>query len=263
MALCTSCGSEVAGSASFCTSCGQRLPGAAQPATAVTVTRLLCSACGAQADPGSLFCTGCGQRLEAAPASITAQASAAPSEPNPSVTPAVQTQEATRPVSEQPAAAQATEPAVASPAFMRVETTPSEVAVPPAMEPAPQIAAPPYAAPSEYRPEQPRTGAFRLIVFILLLIIVAGAFGGWYFWGVETVIVCSPPDVQVFLDDQELAPTSYGRYVIPHLPRKAHVLKVQRSGYADTIEKLDFPLSSSREWVNIRLVRSRPTRSVR
>ena len=35
--------------------------------------------------------------------------------------------------------------------------------------------------------------------------------------GVETVIVCSPPDVTVFLDNKELAPTSYGRYVIPHL----------------------------------------------
>ncbi|HEY1529148.1 MAG TPA: hypothetical protein VGH51_23215 [Candidatus Angelobacter sp.] len=147
---------------------------------------------------------------------------------------------------------------------MRVETTPSAVAIPPAMEPAPQVAAPPYAAPSEYPSEQPRSGgAFRLIVVILLLTMVAGAFGGWYFWGVETVIVCSPPDVQVFLDDQELAPTSYGRYVIPHLSRNAHVLKVQRSGYADTIEKLDFPLSSSREWVNIRLMRSRPIRSGR
>jgi hypothetical protein len=140
-----------------------------------------------------------------------------------------------------------------------VEAAPAAVVVPAAMEPAPQVATPVYAAPSDYPSAQPRRGAFRLIVGVLLLLIVASAFGGWYFWGVETVIVCSPPDVKVFLDDQELTPTSYGRYVIPHLSRKPHVLTVQRPGCADTIERLDFPLSSSHEWVNIRLVRSGQT----
>lgn len=72
--------------------------------------------------------------------------------------------------------------------------------------------------------------------------------------GVETVIVCSPPDVIVLLDDKELVPTSYGRYVIPHLSRQPHLLKVQRAGFADIIEKLDFPLMSLHEWVNIKLV---------
>ena len=75
--------------------------------------------------------------------------------------------------------------------------------------------------------------------------------------GVETVIVCSPPGVTVFLDDKELAPTSYGRYVIPHLSRKPHFLKVQSPGFADTIERLDFPMTSLHEWVNIKLVPSR------
>ncbi len=98
------------------------------------------------------------------------------------------------------------------------------------------------------------------MVFILLIIIVGGAVGGWYFWGVETIVVCSPPDVTVFLDDRQVGATSYGRYVIPHLSRRTHLLRVQKPGFADTIEKLDFPLSSSREWVNIRLVPSRQIR---
>ena len=81
--------------------------------------------------------------------------------------------------------------------------------------------------------------------------------------GVETVIVCSPPDVTVFLDNKELAPTSYGRYVIPHLSRQPHLLKVQRAGFADTIERLDFPMTSLHEWVNIKLVPHRPAQPSR
>jgi hypothetical protein len=95
---------------------------------------------------------------------------------------------------------------------------------------------------------------------VLLLLIVVGGFGGWYFMGVETVVVCSPPDVTVFLDGKELAPTSYGRYVIPHLSRQPHLLRVQRAGFADTIERLDFPMTSLHEWVNIKLVPRRLTR---
>jgi hypothetical protein len=97
-------------------------------------------------------------------------------------------------------------------------------------------------------------------VLVLLLVIVVCGFGGWYLMGVETVIVCSPPDVTVFLDDKELTPSSYGRYVIPHLSRKAHFLKVQSPGFADTIERLDFPMTSLHEWVNIKLVPSRQIR---
>jgi hypothetical protein len=134
-------------------------------------------------------------------------------------------------------------------------STPEDAATQPAA--APQIAPPICAAPSDYPPAQPSGGAFRVVVLILLLVIVAGAFGGWYFWGVETVIVCSPPDVRVSLDDKELTPSSYGRYVIPHLSRQSHLLKVQRPGFADTLQRLDFSLSSLHEWVNIKLVPSR------
>jgi hypothetical protein len=128
--------------------------------------------------------------------------------------------------------------------------------------PAPHVAAPLYATPSDYPPAQPAGGgAFRIIVLVLLLLILVGGFGGWYFMGVETVIVCSPPDVTVFLDDKELPPTSYGRYVVPHLSREPHLLRVQRAGFADTIERLDFSMTSLHEWVNIKLVPRRPTRS--
>ncbi|HEU4416400.1 MAG TPA: hypothetical protein VFT65_16545 [Candidatus Angelobacter sp.] len=76
----------------------------------------------------------------------------------------------------------------------------------------------------------------------------------------ETIIVCSPPDARVSLDDKELPSDPSGRYVIPHLSRSPHLLKVQRRGFADTLQRLDFPLSSSREWITIVLVPSRPAR---
>jgi hypothetical protein len=208
------------------------------------------------------------------------------------VAPATPTLEATQPVILDPisatqasamptSTAQTTEPVVAAPAPSRVESTlaaaaplvedppvvsnPTPVEPTPVqslpVEPAPQVAPPIYAAPSDYPPAQPGGGAFRVIVLVLLLLIVIGGFGGWYFMGVETVIVCSPPDVKVFLDDKELPPTSYGRYVIPHLSRQPHLLKVQRAGFADTIERLDFPFTSLHEWVNIKLVPHRPARS--
>jgi hypothetical protein len=107
---------------------------------------------------------------------------------------------------------------------------------------------------------QPGSGKFRMIVLALLLVIVMGALGGWYFWGVETVVVVSPPNARVLLDGQELSTISPGRYVISHLSRKPHLLRVQSPGFADTIQRLDFPLTSLQEWVNITLVRSRQPR---
>jgi hypothetical protein len=138
------------------------------------------------------------------------------------------------------------------------EVNPTPVDATP-VEPA-QIAPPLYAGHADYPPAQPGGGPFRVIVLILLLLILLGGLGAWYFMGVETVIVCSPPDVKVFLDDKELPPTSYGRYVIPHLSRQPHLLRVQRAGFADTIERLDFPMTSLHEWVNIKLVPRRQTR---
>ncbi|HEV8490681.1 MAG TPA: zinc-ribbon domain-containing protein [Candidatus Angelobacter sp.] len=237
MALCTSCGSKVDDAASFCTSCGQRMPSSNGATATVTVTRPTCSACGAQVDLGSVFCTNCGQQMAAQPAVIEDTA------PAPSQAP---------PIAASTAPPLAVDAATVPPPLP--VTSPEDAAVQPA---APQIAPPVFATPADYSPEQPGGGAFRAVVIILLLVIVVGALGGWYFWGVETVIVCSPPDVRVFLDDKELQPLSYGRYVVPHLSRQSHLLKVQRPGFADTIQKLDFPLTSTQEWVNIKLVPSR------
>jgi len=192
---------------------------------------------------------------------------------------------AVEPVIEAPASVEptrdvATEPVIAAPAPSTVEAAPAAVATTPLVEdrpavavpvkpspvekthiePTPQMAAPVYATRSDYPPAQPGGGAFRMIVLVLLIVIVVGGLGGWYFMGVEIVIVCSPPDVTVFLDNKELAPTSYGRYVVPHLSRQPHLLRVQRTGFADTIERLDFPMTSLHEWVNVKLVPHRQTR---
>jgi hypothetical protein len=125
-------------------------------------------------------------------------------------------------------------------------------------QPARSSIAPDYAAEPAYQPPQPPgSGKFRAVVLILSLVIVLGGLGGWYFWGVDAVVVVSPPDARVFLDGQELYPKGDGRYEIPHLARKPHLLKVQSPGFADTIQRLDFPLTSLNEWVNVTLVRSR------
>ena len=264
------------------------VPGVAATAPPVTETTVqtaspnpFCTSCGTKVEPGSRFCTNCGQ-----PAAVESTSVAAPEKKVASAAPAV---EATQPVDGAPASVEptkdsiATVPVIAAPALATVESTPAAVAVTPLVEdrpavavpgkpvpleathvePTPQIAAPVYATPSDYPPAQPGGGTFRTIVLILLLLIVVGGLGGWYFMGVETVIVCSPPDVTVFLDNKELPPTSYGRYVIPHLSRQPHLLRVQRAGFADTIERLDFPMTSLHEWVNVKLVPRRQTRPSR
>jgi hypothetical protein len=250
MALCTSCGNQVEESASFCTSCGHPMPAGVEPSAAVTVTRPVCSSCGAQVNPDSAFCTECGQRVATHPVPIKETA------PVPTAAPTI--------------APIIAEPVVVAPlpAPVSVETAPAAVTAESPVEqdsvkPAPQLAAPVYATPVEYQPAQPGGGAFRTVILILLLLILIGGFGGWYFMGVETVIVASPPDVTVYLDNKKLPPTSYGRYVVPHLSRNAHLLRVQRPGFADTIQRLDFPLSSLHEWVNIKLVPRRQQPSSR
>ena len=259
MAVCPSCGSEVSGSSKFCTTCGKPMP-AATPAAPAPATAF-CTSCGSKLQPNMRFCTGCGATVTAATPAVTAAEPAmvatAPVKQQPvaAPTPAARTQTAPdeppqQTMSPGSSAVQATTPAA----------TQTEIA-PPTTQPEPQSIAPTYPAQLAYSQEkQPGSGRFRIVVLILLLVIVLGALGGWYFWGVETVIVCSPPDVRVFLDGQELAASSYGRYVVPHLSRKTHLLKVQSAGFADTIQRLDFPLTSLHEWVNVTLVRSRQPR---
>jgi predicted amidophosphoribosyltransferase len=286
--FCTECGKRLDAQATA----AESVPASAVAATAplevetvapTTSPNPFCTSCGSKLEPGTGFCTNCGHPAPVGSAKVSDSATNVAT-PAPAL-------EATQPVSIEPGIAPAAsaeprpdpislETVVAAPETSRVESTPAAVAVTPLVEdlpvvavpvkpvpvkpapvqPAPQVAAPVYAVPSEYPPVQPSGGAFRIIVLVLLLLIVVGGFGGWYFMGVETVIVCSPPDVTVFLDGKELPPTSYGRYVIPHLSRQPHLLRVQRSGFADTIERLDFPMTSLHEWVNIKLVPRRPAR---
>ena len=264
--ICSSCGAQVDPGSVFCINCGQQMaqtavieetapsPAKAEPAPIAAATApsavdakptpaapsAVCRSCGAKLEPETSFCTICGQPMSgsdtttATPPSVVPQARAVES--------------ATAEPAKAPFAAE-TAATLHAPSV----TTPEDAATQPVPPTAPQIAPPIYATPSDYSPAQPGGGAFRTVV-VVLLVIMAGAFGGWYFWGVETVIVCSPPDVRVFLDDKELTPESYGRYVIPHLSRQSHLLKVQRPGFADTLQRLDFSLTSSHEWVNIKLV---------
>jgi len=290
--VCSACGAQVDHDSVFCNECGTRLDeqpppiaevvpvvaAAAPPAleTAPPSLTAFCTNCGTSLDPGTGFCTNCGQPVAGSANKVPDLTSrVAPA------TPALETEQTARvnevaatsitPKStEAPAQPQ---PIKTTPALSSIEAASAASAVAPLaqpdpieqapVKPAPQVAAPLYATPSDYPPAQPGGSSFRVIVLILLLLIVLGGLGGWYFMGVETVIVCSPPDVTVFLDNKELAPTSYGRYVIPHLSRQTHLLRVQRAGFADTIERLDFPLTSLHEWVNIRLVPRRTTRPSR
>ena len=286
--VCSSCGAPVDPDSVFCTECGKRLD--AQPApvaeavaavaantpsateTVPPSLTVFCTHCGTRLDPRTGFCTNCGQPV--------ADGSTKVPDAGSDVAPALPTLDAPQTmhvneVAERPITPERTEtpmlpgPIKTTPASSTVEAAPVASTIAPLAEPgpieqnlvtpAPQVAAPLYATPSDYPPVQPRGGAFRVIVLVLLLLILVGGLGGWYFMGVETVIVCSPPDVTVFLDGKELAPTSYGRYVVPHLSRQPHLLKVQRPGFADTIERLDFPLASLHEWVNIKLVPHRQT----
>jgi len=261
--ICSSCGAQVDSGSVFCTNCGHRMaqpavmeetaPTPASPST--SSSSAVCRSCGATLAPESSFCIACGQPRSGSDATTAAPAA--------SVMPPPQTPFAIESSTAEPARVPApAETAVTSlsPSVTAREDAARQPAPPAAPQIAPPVIAPPviappiYATPTDYSSAQPGGGAFRTVVLILLLLIVAGAFGGWYFWGVETVIVCSPPDVRLFLDDKELQPSSYGRYVVPHLSRQSHLLKVQRTGFADTIQKLDFPLTSTQEWVNIKLV---------
>lgn len=242
MAVCLSCGSQVGEDSKFCTACGKPMAKAAPAAAPVSAART-CLSCGATADPSSAFCTICGARLSAA----AAAPEATPPSPPPNVAATSQTAVA------------------AAPSLVDAKAAP-EATPEPEPAPEPTVRSAPasessYPPQNAYAPQQPSSGGkFGLVILILLIVIAGGGLGAWYFWGVETIVVCSPPDVTVFLDEKEIAPTSYGRYVIPHLSRKEHLLKIQSPGFADTLQRLDFPLISSQEWVNIKLVPSQPSR---
>ncbi len=286
--VCSYCGVEADPGSVFCTECGTKLNAqptkvaeavpalaAASPPTAVEPVHgtpspaASCTSCGSSLEPGTSFCTNCGEQVAA-----TRPYAALTSEPSIAVPPATSIAEETPRKTAEPLAA----PVFKEPTIVTAPPQPAEIApaptsietrVPAAAEPSidrdPVVpashdaTASVYATPNDYPPARSGRSGFRIIVLVLLFLVIVGGFGGWYLLGVETVLVCSPPDVTVFLDGKELAPTSYGRYVIPHLSRQPHLLRVQRAGFADTIERLDFPLTSLHEWVNVKLVPRRST----
>jgi hypothetical protein len=288
--VCSSCGTQGDPDSVFCTECGTKLkalppkvaeafpalaaaspPTAVEPGPAMPSLAASCTSCGSSLQPGTTFCTNCGEPVGASkPSVLTSEPAIAVTAPN-SIA-----EDSPRKTAELPAAsAVVAEPTITTPSpelpYIAPAPTPIPTETPRTaaaaesstdgdpVVPAPHAAASAYATRTDYPTAQPGGGAFRIIVVVLLLLIVVGGAGGWYLLGVETVIVCSPPDVTVFLDDKELAPTSYGRYVIPHLSRQPHLLRVQRAGFADTIERLDFPMTSLHEWVNVKLVPRRST----
>ncbi len=297
MALCSLCGAEIADSVKFCTACGKpvdravlvsarRTPPAVCPACGASAdsSSAFCTICGhplqpaqnapapggsslpssldqlrANAPPGA-YCTACGSRLNGSFCTFCGHPANAPA-------PAIMAAPAPSPTQSIPASATPATPvssiSTAPAGTSMPATTAASASTAPAPDPAQtqlsETAAQAGSAPSSYIPaEQPSSGGGPgKLVLLLVLVIILCAAGAWYFRGVETVVVCSPPNVKVFLDEKEVTPTSYGRYVISHLSRKPHLLKVQSPGFADTIQRLDFPLTSSREWVIIRLVPSR------
>lgn len=282
--VCTVCGAAVDATSTFCTNCGTKMPllaavalvqnlepahatefAPAPPAVAVGVVSPpasttnpepvsintpiqpapvvsaqasdVCAGCGSRLEPVATFCTRCGRTVSTAPA-VAANAPAVRQE----ILPPRETLSTPAPPIAETAAAT---PLVTSPQTVE-----------PLRQPEPRI----YPPRGGYQTQTEPSRRFGLLVLILLIVIVGAGFGGWYLWGVETIVVCSPPDARVSLDDKELPTDPFGRYVIPHLSRSPHLLKVQRRGFADTLQRLDFPLTSSREWITIVLVPSQPTR---
>src|SRR5690242_19290596 len=70
MPLCSSCGSQIDGSASFCTGCGKRMPAVA-PSTS-EVGPAFCTSCANKLTPDTSFCTSCGQPVSAGPQPVPA-----------------------------------------------------------------------------------------------------------------------------------------------------------------------------------------------
>jgi predicted amidophosphoribosyltransferase len=203
----------------------------------VTVT---CASCGATLPEGSRFCNQCGRAVDASTPTVTV---APPIEAIP-----LRESSVTVPPAMSLPAAEPERSYTILPELPRREAQAS------ILDSAPPIASwetvPPRAKSAGLTGKKP-VGAIALAVLMIVLLLAAGA--GWYFWGVNTVIVCSPYDSKVFVDGQELSPDTPGRFSVDHLARGPHTLKVQRDGFNDSFMNLDFPLTSATEWINVRL----------
>jgi len=253
--VCTQCGATLNAEAKFCTVCGKPIQETAvvtAPAPALPMVQvpepaiqlpteivetpkpaqkdetIICSQCGATLSAESRFCNVCGK-----PVGTVAEAA--------SLDEAVPLGAASL--------AQAEPPAIEQVAPARVEAPYSIV-----KDSSPEYSPAASTAPLVIDAPRRRRSALPLIAAVLLVIVlIVGAGAAWYFRGVDAIIVCSPFDAKAFLDGVELTPESPGRFSISQLSREPHTLKVQRDGYGYSIQTLDFPLTSSSEFVNVRL----------
>ena len=218
------------------------------PATGV----VFCPHCGAMLNATARFCTSCGVPVGAAvppAASVPVElpiVAAAP-EPPVAIEPVV------APLEVPPPAPAPEIPVPVTRDYSIVHDPPREEAASVLAETPivnlPMTVLPPLVT-DRPRPAGKSTNWIALVLMIVLLI-AAGT--GWYFWGVDTVIVCAPYDCKAFLDGVELSPESPGRFTVPHMARGPHMLMVQKTGYSEVFQNLDFPLTSISEWVNVRL----------
>jgi len=279
---CPACGADVRPAAKYCFKCGAPQD---TSATLPANTRSRCALCGARMGPGVKFCRSCGNpRTSLTGQAIPEMSGAAAQKPTaPPVAgahtvddspasappPSWPGAEPELPVSTSaPAEAQAPLSAMKPPRFApatglsgvqlrdldtNIEGSfwirPKGLAEPEAPRIAHEVPSPSGAESAESA-RRPTVAALRAVGAIVFLL-AAGA-ASWYLWGVQTIIVASPRADHVFLDNEEL-PQVDGRFVVPHLSRHPHTLKVQREGYADLVETLNFPLTASTEWITVSL----------
>ena len=100
-------------------------------------------------------------------------------------------------------------------------------------------------------PQAGMSPVLKIVAALVVLVLAAGA--GWWFWGVDLVVVTVPPDAKVWVDQQPVAPQSFGRYALSHLARRSHTVTVKRDGYTDSTQTVDYAWSDNTQWVTVRL----------
>ena len=239
--ICSGCGATLNPDVRFCTVCGKPLSAEASVEAPREISRIVladsslpviephpppslvtdivCSNCGAALNPASKFCNMCGT-----PVGTTVAIANVPEElSSPSVDPVITRQQDDYALVQEGA---------------KTEYRPYDSGIRTGVLDTPR---------------RTKKGLPLVGIAVLLLVLILGSAAGWYFWGVDTVVACSPFDAKASLDGVELAPDTPGRFSIPHLSRGPHTLKVQRDGYDPTVQTLDFPVTSISEYVNVRL----------
>ena len=231
---------------------------ATRPGAPAASAPRFCPACGAPRKAGSKFCGVCGKPLGVeAPrpepsvpetAEVLREESVRAPAPPPLVSPpSVRPPDLNPPAQVSGLGPPAAVVSPAAPSLAVPATTPEAKA--------PAVAGSLASAPAQTPPVK-RSKALPTAAGALLVLALAGA--GWYFWGVEVIVVSVPQDAQVFIDGQQFPAQSYGRFDIPHLSRRPHTLKINHAGYIDSVQSLNFPLTDLTEWITVRLTPDQP-----